>query len=81
VKFFLPAIFLILTSLGGCDKSEKPNINIEESSLKIRAGYMCGWGTGEDSLYISSTVIKYVYSIPAQSNLPKINKTRPTTKA
>jgi hypothetical protein len=81
VKKLLPAIFLILTCLGGCDKSEKPNINSEESSLKIRAGYMCGWGAGEDSLYISSIVIKYVYSVPAQASFPKINKTRPTTAA
>ena len=42
---------------------------------------MCGWGAGEDSLYISNTVIKYVYSVPAQSGLPKINKTRTTTEA
>jgi hypothetical protein len=65
--------------LAGCEKQKEYNINREESTLKIRAGFMCGWGTGEDSLYISNSVIKYVYSIPAQSNIPKINKTRATT--
>ena len=40
---------------------------------------MCGWGSGEDSLYISNTVIKYVYYVPARSMLPKIKKTRATT--
>ena len=72
----------MLVCLGGCEKQEnKSNINKDESALKIRAGYMCGWGAGEDSLYISNTVIKYVYSVPAQSRLPKINKTRTTTEA
>ena len=42
---------------------------------------MCGWGAGEDSLYISNTIIKYVYYVPANSNLPKIKKTRFTTAA
>jgi hypothetical protein len=81
LKKLLLVIFLMLACLSGCEKQEKPSINKDESPLKIRAGFMCGWGTGEDSLYISNTVIKYVYSVPAQSNLPKINKTRATTDA
>jgi hypothetical protein len=77
VKKLIPVIFLIIACLGGCEKQEnKSNTN----ALKIRAGFMCGWGSGEDSLYISNTVIKYVYSVPAQSGLPKINKTRATTE-
>jgi hypothetical protein len=72
----------MLVCIGGCEKHEnKSNVNKEESYLKIRAGYMCGWGAGEDSLYISNTVIRYVYFVPARSRLPKINKTRTTTEA
>jgi len=82
VKKLIPVVFLMLVCFGGCEKKEnKSNINIEESPLKIRAGFMCGWGAGEDSLYISNTVIRYVYFVPAQSRLPKINKTRTTTDA
>lgn len=82
MKELIPVVFLMLVCLGGCEKQEnKSNINKEESSLKIRAGFMCGWGSGEDSLYISNTVIKYVYYVPAQSRLPKINETRTTTEA
>jgi hypothetical protein len=80
VKKFIQVVFLLLICLGGCDKQENKN-NKEESPLKIRAGFMCGWGAGEDSLYISNTVIKYFYYVPAQSRLPKINKTRTTTEA
>jgi hypothetical protein len=81
VKILIPAIFLILVCLGGCENQENNSDFIkEESPLKIRAGFMCGWGAGEDSIYISSTVIKYVYYVPAQSLLPKINKARTTTE-
>jgi hypothetical protein len=79
MKKLLIVIFLMLAYLAGCEKQKESSINKKESSLKIRAGFMCGWGTGEDSLYISNTIIKYVYSIPGQSNIPKINKTRATT--
>jgi len=81
VKRLLQVIFLMLACLVGCEKQEKSSINKEESSLKIRAGFICGWGAGEDSLYISNTVIKYVYSVRSQSKIPKINKTRVTTDA
>lgn len=68
-------IFLILITffvLIGCKKSElTPN-----SDLSIKAGFMCGWGSGEDSLEISKSEIKYVYYIPAQSRVPIIDKTR-----
>jgi hypothetical protein len=80
VKKLIPFVFLMLVCLDGCDKHENKS-DIEESPLKIRAGFMCGWGSGEDSLYISNTVIKYFYYVPAQSMLPKINKTRTTTEA
>lgn len=79
MKKYVPLIFLILACIGGCKKQENTSIDKVESSLKIRAGFMCGWGSGEDSLYISKTIIRYVYSIPGQSTFPKINKTRATT--
>jgi hypothetical protein len=63
--------------LAGCE-NQSDTIK-DESSLKIRAGFMCGWGAGEDSLYISNRVIRYVYSVPSQSQSPKINITRATT--
>jgi hypothetical protein len=47
--------------------------------MVIKAGFMCGWGSGEDSLIISNTMIKYVYYVPAKSHVPEINKTRFTT--
>jgi hypothetical protein len=49
--------------------------------LVIKAGYMCGWGSGQDSLIISSKMIQYVYSVPANSQIPEVNKARPTTPA
>ena len=62
-----------------CNKTEN-NLSIkDDTSLVIKAGFMCGWGTGEDSLIISSTMIKYVYIVPARSLVPEINKARPTT--
>lgn len=76
MKNLLPIIFLLFTGLVGCKKSENDFSSKDNSSLKIIAGFMCGWGTGEDSLYISKTSIKYVYYIPATSMLPQINKTR-----
>jgi hypothetical protein len=81
VKQIFLAIFLMLMYLAACENHRDPIIDKEESPLKIRAGYMCGWGAGEDSLYISNRVIKYVYSVPSQSHTPKINKTRATTDA
>jgi hypothetical protein len=76
MKNLLPIIFLLFTGLVGCKKSENNFSSKDNSSLKIIAGFMCGWGTGEDSLYISKTSIKYVYYFPATSMLPQINKTR-----
>jgi len=49
---------------------------LTNSDLIIKAGFMCGWGSGEDSLEISQSTIKYVYYIPSQSRVPIINKTR-----
>ena len=73
-------LILIILSLFGCNKSGNNQVpNKEEGPIRIEAGFMCGWGAGEDSLYITNSIIKYVYYVPAQSRLPKIKKTRITT--
>ncbi len=46
------------------------------SNLVIKAGFTCGWGSGDESIEISKTSIKYIYSVPAKSQQPLINKTR-----
>ncbi len=79
MKNFLFFVIFLTVCLDSCKKPEKINLNKENSSLVIRAGFMCGWGSGEDSLIISSTMIKYVYSVPAKSHIPEINQTRFTT--
>jgi hypothetical protein len=61
----------------GCKKSELTS----NSDLIIKSGFMCGWGSGEDSLEISQTTIKYVYYIPSQSRVPIINKSRAVTES
>jgi hypothetical protein len=81
MKKYISLIFLLLIFLVGCKKQENYPVFKEESPLKIKAGFMCGWGSGEDSLYISNTVIKYVYYVPAKSLLPKFKQTRATTEA
>jgi hypothetical protein len=76
-------LFIILFSfcLITCNKKEdNPKIK-EDTSLVIKAGFMCGWGSGQDSLIISGTMIKYFYSVPANSQIPEVNKARPTTPA
>ena len=79
MKNQLLLITLFSFCLLACNKTkDSPAINVS-SSMVIKAGFMCGWGSGEDSLIISSTMIKYVYSVPAKSLVPEINKTRPTT--
>lgn len=75
--FIILFFFFFLSS--SCNKSEDLDLNQEDSSLVLKAGFACGWGTGEDSLIISSKIIKYVYSVPAKSHVPEINETRSTT--
>lgn len=79
MKIWLLVILFSIFCLSSCNKSEEFDSNQENSSLVIKAGFACGWGAGEDSLIISSTRIKYVYSIPAKSRVPQINETRSTT--
>ena len=69
------SLFLILTTIFALSNCKKTEL-IPTSNLTIKAGFICGWGLGEDSLIISQTLIKYVYYIPAQSHFPVINKSR-----
>jgi hypothetical protein len=77
ISFFL--IILMAVCLISCKKPDNISLNKENSSMVIKAGFACGWGSGEDSLIISSKTIKYVYSVPAKSNVPEIIQTRLTT--
>ena len=70
-------IFITTLFLSNCEKTELT----PTSDLTIKAGFMCGWGSGEDSLVISQTRVTYVYYIPAQSQLPVINKSRPVPES
>jgi hypothetical protein len=79
MKNHLLLIILFSFCLMTCNKTEDIPTLKEDTSLVIKAGFACGWGSGEDSLIISSTMIKYVYSVPAQSQIPVINKARNTT--
>jgi hypothetical protein len=73
-SFRLNIVFIILISLFslivGCEK------NGDTSGLTIRAGFACGWGTGEDSLEISRSGINYVYYVPSKSPAPMIRTSR-----
>jgi hypothetical protein len=74
-KKMKPIVFIILTLFfvfSDCKKSELT----PGHDLTIKAGFACGWGSGEDSIEISRTMIKYVYYIPAKSHEPTIDKTR-----
>ena len=53
----------------------------DNTSLVVKAGYICGWGSGEDSITVSQKEIKYIYYIPRKSQQAQITKTRPTTDA
>jgi hypothetical protein len=79
MKNRLLLIILFSFCLITCNKKEdNPKIK-EDTSLVIKAGFICGWGSGQDSLIISGTMIKYFYSVPANTQIPEVNKARPTT--
>jgi hypothetical protein len=71
-KFILPIIGLMLF---GCLKNNNDDTP-ENSDLIIKSGFVCGWGTGTDTIEISKTTIRYVYYIPKQSQQPQISKSR-----
>ena len=80
MKNHLLLIILCSFCLITCNKKEDNSLIKDNSSLVIKAGFMCGWGSGQDSLTISSKTINYYYSVPANAQIPEINKARPTTE-
>lgn len=49
MKKLIPFLILLSCCLAGCRKSDSDSImDREELPLKIKAGFMCGWGAGED---------------------------------
>ena len=68
-------VFVSITLIVfGCKKTDSNQT--DNSSLIIKAGYVCGWGSGTDSLEITKTAIKYLYFVPSKSSSPQISKTR-----
>jgi len=76
-KQLILAILSLLIMLS-CKKTDSEQIN--NSNLVIKAGFICGWGSGEDTIEISRTSIKYVYYVPAKSQQPQIRKARPVSR-
>ena len=72
----LVGLFLIgLISLVSCKKPE------DRTDLVINAGFMCGWGAGEDSINISETIVEYVFYVPRESALPHTRASRNLTES
>lgn len=69
--------FICFYSACNGDNSNPSN----NSDLIIKAGYICGWGSGTDTLEISKTKISYVYYVPNKSDNPKIIKSRLITES
>lgn len=60
--------------LKGCMEEENgPDMNAD---LVIQAGYVCGWGSGTDSIKITKQSISYLFYIPRKSPVPQISKSR-----
>jgi hypothetical protein len=70
-------IFTMLSVFQGCIKYQ----TVSNSEMNITAGFVCGWGSGMDSINISRKSITYRYWVPATSPDPVINKTRPVTES
>ena len=51
----------------------------EGKEMRIEAGFACGWGSGEDSLMLESSGVKYSYYVPSSSPLPRISVSRAMT--
>jgi hypothetical protein len=73
--FLFVSLFLVLSACRKPIVLTGPDQNTD-SGLIIRAGFVCGWGSGTDSLEISQTTIKYVFYVPSRSDIPIINKAR-----
>ena len=79
MRLWFPVVIVIFISLliSNCKKWD----STPTGDLVIMAGYMCGWGSGEDSITISVEGIKYKSSVPAQPLQPKIEKSRSVSRS
>jgi len=60
----LRVLTIALFSVFSFCSCEKEN---HENGLKIEAGFVCGFGSGTDSIRISNSKINYVYYVPGNS--------------
>lgn len=70
----LALLFCVCLGMLSC-KNSIPN-PVEESNFKIKAGFICGWGAGIDTLEIANQTVRYVYYVPRNSLKAQISKTR-----
>lgn len=73
-KILFSILTIVAILLTGCEESETNNR--DNSKLVIKAGSICGWGSGTDTIEISHKSVKYVSYIPRLSNQPQVSKIR-----
>jgi hypothetical protein len=71
-----PVLLIIGLLFWSCNKKSN-EFNPNDSGLIVKSGYVCGWGTGTDTIEISKSEIRYVYYVPRFSGKPQIIKSRP----
>jgi len=65
-------VFAVLPDSCKVEREDRPDM----AGLVIQSGFICGWGSGTDSIQITRDKIRYVYYIPRKSSLPQITKER-----
>jgi hypothetical protein len=80
MKYIIFCITFLLSVPFTCNRQE-PAAVVNDSAMKITAGYVCGWGSGEDSLVITSDKISYRFFVPASSSKPSVSQLRLLTTA
>jgi len=80
MKYILFCIAFLLSVPFTCNRQE-PEAGVSDSETKITAGYVCGWGSGEDSLVITSGKVSYRFFVPASSSKPSVTVSRSLTAA
>lgn len=75
MRIFPFVALLIFGLILNCTREEVP----PAEGLVIQAGFVCGWGSGKDSIQITRSSIRYRYYVPRESGQPKIDKTRELT--
>ncbi|WP_154647945.1 hypothetical protein [Pedobacter arcticus] len=53
----------------------------DNSDLVIKTGFICGWGSGQDSMEVTQKAVKYIYYVPRKSSQAQITKTRAISDA